>query len=198
MKCTTQQNLVQLVKRVLVITFVVLLTVPQAALAQAAASDPKKPLIDYSDNDVNYYDRRGNSVCGSGSTSSNDTITKFLQALAAQESGGNPNGPVSSGGAKGKYQYIDSTWRSRAASYPPSGQYPQANLAPEEIQDAVAYIEYSVKFKQFNGDLFKLAVSHFYPAANSNPSLLDVIPPKNVITPRSYAQANFWPKPAQK
>lgn len=145
--------------------------------------------IDYSANNINWYDKNGNNVCGSGSAAiSGDSVTKFLQALVEQESGGDIHAQ-SGTGARGKYQYIDSTWAASAGSYyPPALQYTRASDAPEEVQDAVAYLEYTVKFKKFNGDIFKLAVSHFYPLANDQPALLDVIPPGNVITPRQYAQ----------
>lgn len=128
--------------------------------------------------------------CGLNKTNSGagGDVDKFLKVLAHQESGGDPNQPGSAGGARGKYQYIDSTWLSSANTYyKPAARYAQAHLAPESAQDAVAFLEYSKKFKDFNSDLFKLAISHFYPAANSNPGLLDVIPPSNVITPRQYA-----------
>lgn len=117
----------------------------------------------------------------------------FLRALAMQESGGDPKIENTSSSASGKYQYIDGTWRSRVsgdgAIYPPGNIYSRAKDAPEAVQDAVAYIEYSKKFKEFNEDLFKLAVSHFYPAANENEDLLDKVPPGNVITPREYGEA---------
>jgi hypothetical protein len=116
------------------------------------------------------------------------TIDRFMQALAFQESGGNPTQPGSAGGAKGKYQYLDSTWRSRYSLYGPASAYSQAHLAPEEIQDAVVYIEYSQQFRKMDGDLFKIAIEHFYPKANTHPEYLDIIPSKNVITPRQYAE----------
>lgn len=124
---------------------------------------------------------------GSKKTAGGD-VDKFIKALAQQESGGDPNQPGSAGGARGKYQYIDSTWRSSAQTYyRPALEYSTANAAPESVQDAVAFLEYSKKFKDLNNDLFKLAVSHFYPIANTNSELLDVVPPQNVITPRQYA-----------
>ncbi len=137
-----------------------------------------------------YYDI---DACGGGGSSSSTTgnstdVDKFLKALAFQESGGDPTQPGSAGSARGKYQYIDSTWQARFNSYEPASKYNQAHLAPEAVQDAVAYIEYAQKFKELNNDIFKLAVSHFYPIANSDPSKLDIIPPSNVITPRQYAE----------
>lgn len=193
MRLPSKKWLKTVVRGALMLAMAVLIAVPQTALAQPAEGeeetnkDPKAPKVDYSANDINYYDPRGNNVCG-GTAGGGDTLTRFLQALAKQESNGNIDA-VSGTGAKGKYQYIDSTWRGHAAQYyPPASKYPDALAAPEEVQDALTYIEYSAKFKSFNGDLFKLAISHFYPAANSNPSLLDQYPPGNVVTPRQYAQ----------
>jgi hypothetical protein len=176
--------------------------VPQVALAQAPTNTSTttnctdKYKVDYSANDINYYDPCGNNVCNGttgGSVASSDTITRFLQALADQESSGNPKANNVQGGARGKYQYIDRTWQGSAKTYyPPAYKYDNALDAPEEYQDAVAYLEYTSKFKQYNGDLFKLAISHFFPAALTNPSLLDIVPhPEagNISTPREYAQA---------
>lgn len=125
-------------------------------------------------------------------TGGND-VEKFLKALALQESGGDPKAQNPGSSASGKYQYIDSTWVSRVtgegAIYPPGGQYTSAKDAPEAVQDAVAYIEYAKKFQDLGNDLFKLAVSHFYPAANSDASLLDAQIGSNTITPREYAES---------
>ncbi len=131
----------------------------------------------------------GDCKCSSGGTTGGgDAITKFLQALAFQESGGQLN-LVSSGSARGKFQYIDSTWKGVAQKYYPHAlKYANANGAPESVQDALVYIEYTDKFNTFNGDLFKLAVSHFYPLANQEAKWLDIIPPSNVVTPRQYAE----------
>ncbi len=170
-------------KRITLATLALLLLIAQPVFAQT---------IDFSANDIDYYDPNGNNVqiCG-GSTpgaAGGDSITKFLQALADQESSGDIHA-VSGQGATGKYQYMDGTWQSHATQYyPPATQYKQARDAPEEVQDAVAYIEYTAKFKSYNGDLFKLAVSHFYPVANDQPALLDIVPPGNVLSPRQYAQ----------
>ncbi len=117
-------------------------------------------------------------------------LDKFLQTLADRESGGNIVAQNSHGSASGKYQYIDTTWQSNAqAYYPPAQQYAHAKDAPEAVQDAVAYIEYLNKFNTFQGDLSKMAISHYYPAALSDESLMDKVPRGgNSLTPRQYAQ----------
>lgn len=129
-----------------------------------------------------------NSNCAGGA--SGGDLDRFIQAIAEQESGGNYLAQSGSGSsdASGRYQYISTTWQGSATqNYPPASAYPTAKAAPGPMQDAVMYIEYAKKFKSFNGDLFKLAVSHFYPAANSDPAALDQIIGSNVITPRQYA-----------
>ncbi len=139
----------------------------------------------------------GQACCPTSSSSSdsastdtkNDPVKKFLQALAYQENGGAVIG-TSSTGAQGKFQYIDSTWQSHTASYyPPASKYSSANDAPEAYQDAVAYLEYVTKYRDYKGDFRKMAISHFYPAALDDPSLLDQTPPGNVITPREYGDS---------
>jgi N-acetylmuramoyl-L-alanine amidase len=142
------------------------------------------------DTGVNYFNLK--EACDSTSTSGASVITgdldRYLQVLAYQESSGNPTVGNPSG-ASGKYQYINSTWQSSGATYyPPANAYATASSAPEPVQDAVAYLEYTAKFKALNGDIFKLAVSHFYPKANDDPSFLDIVPPENVDTPRQYAE----------
>lgn len=140
---------------------------------------------------ITQYDSRvSRDTCdGDDGPATTGDVDRFLQVLADQESGGNPRAESSLSSASGKYQYIDGTWRARKTIYPPSGQYARASAAPEAVQDAVAYIEYSQKFVDLDGDIFKLAVSHFYPAANTNPALLDIAPGNNSITPREYAES---------
>ncbi len=133
-----------------------------------------------------YFNVEDISVCSNLSIA-NGSVDRFLQVLAYQESRGDPTARSTTSSASGKYQYIDGTWKARSSIYGPSRSYARAYLAPEEVQDAVAYIEYTQKFKDLSNDLFKLAVSHFLPAANSNPPLLDKTPSGNNITPRQYA-----------
>lgn len=134
-----------------------------------------------------YFNVEDISIC-SNLTIANGSIDRFLQVLAYQESRGDPKAQARTSTASGKYQYINGTWRARESLYGPSGQYSRALLAPEEVQDAVAYIEYTQKFRELDSDIFKLAVSHFLPAANSDPTKLDQVPSGNSITPRQYAE----------
>jgi hypothetical protein len=129
----------------------------------------------------------GASSC-QASSSIGGNLDRFLQVLAFQESRGNPTAQAGTSSASGKYQYINSTWKARAKIYGPSGQYARAKDAPEEVQDAVAFIEYAEKFNNNNGDLFRLAVNHYLPAALTNEALLDRVPAGgNKFTPREYA-----------
>lgn len=128
--------------------------------------------------------------CGlAATTAANGSIDRFLQVLAFQESRGNPKAQSGSSTASGKYQYINGTWKSSAKTYyPPAQQYARASDAPEEVQDAVAYLEYTKKFRDLNSDLAKLAISHYLPAAINNPALQNRVPAGgNKLTPREYA-----------
>lgn len=140
-------------------------------------------------NGLRWYDGTtggGASECTQANTStSSASLDGFLQALAMQESGGDPLAANPTSSARGKYQYVTGTWQSVRGLYKPAEKYATADKAPEEIQDAVVYIEYAKKWKEFDGDPFKLAISHYLPAANSNPELLDS--KKYDPTPREYA-----------
>lgn len=107
------------------------------------------------------------STCTATGTSTG--LDGFVKALALHESGGNPQAQAAGSTASGKYQYIDGTWQGRKSIYGPAAQYSRAKDAPEPVQDAVAYIEYAQKFDQLEGNVEKLAMSHFYPALLNNP-----------------------------
>lgn len=147
----------------------------------------------FSSNDILFYDpTSGINTCSTteSTPSQPGSLDAFLQALAKQESGGNPTAANPGSSARGKYQYITSTWQSRWDLYPPASKYATADLAPEAAQDAVVYIEYAQKWNEFKGSIFKLAISHFYPAANSDESLLDQhIGTASNPTPREYADS---------
>ncbi|HSX48131.1 MAG TPA: hypothetical protein VLF41_01335 [Candidatus Nanoarchaeia archaeon] len=170
-------------KKWLIAALVVLL-MPSATFALTA---DERHSINY---DSVWY-QPGRAGCNSNATTiSGGSLVRFLQTLAFKESGGNPTAQAKTSDASGKYQYLNSTWVAHSRQYYlPGANYPRAMLAPETTQDAVAYLEYSDKFKIFGGDLFKMAVSHYLPAALSNPSLMDTIPSGNVITPRQYGNS---------
>lgn len=137
---------------------------------------------------IMYFDyETGTSVCDSKLPITNGSIDRFLQVLAFQESRGNPKAKNKVSSASGKYQYINKTWDARKKQYSFAAPYATAADAPEEVQDAVAYLEYVSVFKTFNNDLFKIAVNHMRPKANTDPSELDVLVGGNKITARQYA-----------
>lgn len=142
-----------------------------------------------------YYDDESPSSCGATTgvaplpgIPGEDVVLRFLRALAATESGGQSGVENPTSSAAGKFQYITSTWKSVTSTYyPPASVYPRGSSAPVEMQDAVAYLEYTQKFKNEQGNIFRLAISHYYPAALSNDRLLDIVPRGgNVYTPRQY------------
>lgn len=162
------------------------------ALGNAVSAEFPQDQIDLYNNGIYRFSWRddsctGGAAVGTGATDSSG-VDRFLQVIALQESHGDPKAHNPKGSASGKYQYIVSTWKSVSARvYPPASTYPEAWDAPEAVQDAVAKIEYTEKFVTLGGDIFKLALSHFLPAAITNPGLLDIVPKNNKITPRQYA-----------
>ncbi len=110
------------------------------------------------------------SATGSSCVTSGGSVYKFVQTLAFHESGGDIKAQASTSDASGKYQYLSTTWKSHAESYyPPALQYATAKDAPESVQDALVFIEYSKKAIDFNSDIAKMAVSHIYPAVADSP-----------------------------
>jgi hypothetical protein len=84
--------------------------------------------------------------------------------------------------ASGAYQVIDSTWNN-------FGGYPRAYLAPPAVQDQFAYESFVAILKRYGNDVSKIPVAWYYPAAISNPALMDIVPlPEagNSLTPREY------------
>lgn len=126
-----------------------------------------------------------NSSCSTVcNQSSGGSIDKFLQAIALHESVGSPTAN-SGNGAYGKYQFIPATWQGYAKKYYPPGQhYATADLAPEVVQDAVAYLANLDSAKQFKNDPFWMAINWYQPSATSvypdkNASSLNVAPEGN-------------------
>lgn len=175
-----------------VVTF--FLMQPTVAFAQDTASEgiskEQRELLNRSIFRFNYADDEPCGAVNVGGATDGSAVDRFLQVIAHQESNGNPKAKNPSSSASGKYQYITSTWKAvTAANYPPANVYAIAMDAPENIQDAVAKIEYTKKFKSLGNDVFKLAVSHFYPAALTDESKLDAKIGSNTITPRGYANS---------
>lgn len=168
----------------LFLTMLVLLTALTPHSQLNAINPEQKRILD---SGARYFDLEANNCTPNVARGG---VDRFLQVLAFNESRGNPTAANPDSSARGKYQYITGTWRSVAQTYyPPAMQYATADQAPEEVQDAVAYLEYTKKFNDLDSDVFKLAVSHFYPIANTQPELLDRNPPSNNITPREYADS---------
>ena len=171
-----------LVTVVILVGFIVSLIVqPVFALSQA-------DLDAINGNWVNWDPASGpnlNSTCGS---SLGGSLDQFMQAIAIQESGGN----ITAGSpahASGKYQFEPATWNSWAKDYyQPAQQYQYASAAPQQVQDAVMYLGFIAIYKSQQGNIFNMAVEHYYPAALNNSSLLNIVPyGGNSLTPRQYA-----------
>lgn len=119
-------------------------------------------------------------------------ILASIRRLETGKSEGVYNQPKNKGGASGAYQYIDKTWRSKlkdAGLGHLASQYPSAYMAPKEIQDKVATNDVLQILKATGGDVSKVPVYWYLPAAASNPALMDKIPAAwagNNLTPRQY------------
>lgn len=153
-----------------------------------ARTAAEQRLVNY---DAQYLDYSSLQECTSSGTGTE--IDRFLRALAHKESTtGDPTAQNPSSSASGRYQYIDSTWKAHAALYyKPALQYAHAKDAPDYVQDAVAYIEYSVKFNTYEGDLTALAISHFGgDGVAKDPSQWDMLAPgaNAGATYREYAE----------
>lgn len=113
-------------------------------------------------------------------------LNAFLAAIRQHESGGNYKAD-SGDGAYGAYQFIPSTWNSEAtaAGY---GQYAngRADLAPAQVQDAVASHMASGYASQFNNDYNMMARAWFDPAYVNNPNFAP--PGNNGLTIGAYGQ----------
>lgn len=105
---------------------------------------------------------------------------QIATAIARIESGGNYQARSKASSASGKYQYIDKTWNGY-------GGYAHAWQAPPQVQDARAIQDITAKLKAYGGDVRKVVMSWFLPAAVNNPRLAAQVPKGNAISPNQYA-----------
>ena len=121
----------------------------------------------------------------------NLTLDHILQTIRHRESGGNYTALNRTASASGAYQYIDGTWRSKAAGVPGASQYPRAYQAPKAIQDAVAKANVIGILASTGNHLAGVPVFWYYPAAWNNESLMNAVPRPdagNRLTVRAYAE----------
>ncbi len=111
-------------------------------------------------------------------------IANILATIRYVESRGNYTVVPNKGRASGAYQFITSTWDGYAG-------YPEAYLAPPEIQDERAAADVNRFLAQWNNDVSMIPIMWYYPRAARDPTLLDIVPVPsagNVLTVREYQQ----------
>ena len=111
-------------------------------------------------------------------------IANILATIRYVESRGNYSAPPNKGNASGAYQFIASTWNGY-------GGYPDAFLAPPEIQDERAALDVNRFLAQWNNDVSMIPVMWYYPRASREVALMDIVPVPsagNVLTVREYQQ----------
>ena len=108
------------------------------------------------------------------------TAQQIANAIARVESGGNYKARSKTSSASGKYQYIKGTWNNFAG-------YAEAWMAPPHVQDQRALRDIEAKMKAYGGDIRKVVMSWFLPAAVNNPALASKVPKGNGISPNQYA-----------
>jgi hypothetical protein len=119
-------------------------------------------------------------------------IEKILAALRTNESGGNygENSAKKGSTASGAYQFLDSTWKERAAKAGIGTEYPRAYMAPPEIQDAVAakWVQDILAMPKVNGDVSKVPLVWF--TGNPEGDIDAYAQSVNAVTP-AQVQAKF-------
>jgi hypothetical protein len=108
----------------------------------------------------------------------------ILATIRYLESRGDYTVPPNKGRASGAYQFITSTWDNYAG-------YPEAHLAPPEIQDERAAADVAKYLAQWDNDVSMIPVMWYYPRASRDPALMDIVPVPsagNVLTVREYQQ----------
>jgi len=117
-------------------------------------------------------------------------IGVILDTIRTQESGNNYTARASGSSASGAYQFIDSTWRWLAEKAGVDvARYPAAWMAPPPDQDATATVYVNEILANHNQQIDVIPVTWYYPAALTNPALMDIVPvPEagNTLTVRQY------------
>jgi hypothetical protein len=111
-------------------------------------------------------------------------LANILATIRYVESRGDYSAPPNRGRASGAYQFITSTWNRYAG-------YPEAYLAPPEIQDERAAQDVIRFLQQWNNDVSMIPVMWYYPRAASDVMSMDIVPVPsagNVLTVREYQQ----------
>ena len=111
-----------------------------------------------------------------------DDIEYILLTIRWMESRETYDIPPNKGGASGAYQYIKKTWANYAG-------YPEAYLAPPWVQDERAAADVAAILRKYNNDVSVVPIIWYYPAALTNPALMDIVPKPeagNVLTIRDY------------
>jgi hypothetical protein len=111
-------------------------------------------------------------------------IANILATIRYLESRGDYTAPPNKGRASGAYQFITKTWDNY-------GGYPDAYLAPPEVQDERAAADVEKFLIQWNNDVSMVPVMWYYPRASREIALMDIVPipsAGNVLTVREYQQ----------
>jgi hypothetical protein len=111
-------------------------------------------------------------------------MANILATIRYLESRGDYTAPLNKGRASGAYQFITSTWDNY-------GGYPNAFLAPPEVQDERAAADVTKFLAQWNNDVSMVPVMWYYPRASREAELMDIVPVPsagNVLTVREYQQ----------
>lgn len=100
-----------------------------------------------------------------GVPANSSDVVRFAESIAVLESQGSGGytavgPPTRFGTAKGKYQFIDETWRRAARLVPGADRYRNALQAPPEIQDAVGVAWFESLLQRYNGDYTAVAIAH--------------------------------------
>ncbi len=111
-------------------------------------------------------------------------IANILATIRYLESRGDYTLPPNKGRASGAYQFITSTWNNY-------GGYPEAYLAPPEVQDERAAADVNRFLAQWNNDVSMIPIMWYFPRASRDVDLMDIVPVPsagNVLTVREYQQ----------